>query len=168
MKTSVLATAFVMITSMAAIAQEATQAAPEGASATEGDTQIGVLLMAQARSEAQVTAALELQGYQIEDIRRSLLGRVIITARNEIHMREVVMSRSTGEILADRIVRAAVGSSNSTDAEVQTASSNAESRTGLGVELGADASADIESASNASGAGASVGGGIGASVSLGN
>ena len=63
------------------------------------------IMIAQARTEADLIAALELQGYQIDSVRRTLLGRVVIKARNDTNIREIVMSRSRGDVLSDQIVR---------------------------------------------------------------
>lgn len=58
----------------------------------------------QARSYGDVVAALEAGGYRVDDISRTFLGRVRIVASNRHHRREVIISRSTGEIMSDMIV----------------------------------------------------------------
>lgn len=55
-------------------------------------------------SYVDVIANLEGTGYQIVDMRSTFLGRIKLRARNAIHMREIVVSRSTGEILSDVII----------------------------------------------------------------
>lgn len=51
-----------------------------------------------------VTAALQRQGYEVESITRTILGRArIIASRGEI-WREVVLDLSTGQILRDYAV----------------------------------------------------------------
>lgn len=60
--------------------------------------------LAQNRDAIDVIADLELQGYQIETVGRTLLGRTRVVARNSFHTREVVLSTSTGEILSDTLV----------------------------------------------------------------
>lgn len=48
-----------------------------------------------------VIRTLEASGYTILSVRETLLNRIRIQARNEIHLREIVISRSTGNILRD-------------------------------------------------------------------
>ncbi len=67
------------------------------------DTRGGVVVV-QARSYGDVVAALEAGGYRVDDISRTFLGRVRIVASNRQHRREVIISRSTGEIMSDMIV----------------------------------------------------------------
>ena len=67
--------------------------------ATDGSYQV-----AQNRTSEDVVAALEYEGYLIDQISRTLLGRIQITATNDVHLRRVVVSRTTGEILSDVIV----------------------------------------------------------------
>lgn len=163
MKTPLLATTFVLMSSLGATAQDAGAAAQNGTAATQ-ESEISAMLMAQARTQAQVTAALEGQGYRVEKVRRSLLGRVIITARNAAHVREVVMSRATGEILSDQIIETVVaGSANAEgDAESSTSNGGGSFSVGAAVSSGADASAGT------GGAGVSVGGSVGVSIGVGN
>lgn len=53
----------------------------------------------------QVAAALEQSGYRVTEIKSTLLGRIRIRAQNRDHEREIVVSRSTGEIKRDIVVR---------------------------------------------------------------
>lgn len=64
----------------------------------------GTYQLAQNRTADDVVAALEYEGYLIDRVARTLLGRVQITATNELHQRRIVVSRHTGEILSDAIV----------------------------------------------------------------
>lgn len=57
--------------------------------------------LAQNRDHNDVINGLQATDYAIEDVSTTLLGRTKITANNGIHRREVVVSRSTGEILSD-------------------------------------------------------------------
>lgn len=50
---------------------------------------------------APVIERIESQGYTVEEVRRSWLGRLIITARNKDSQREIVLNRKTGEVLRD-------------------------------------------------------------------
>lgn len=53
---------------------------------------------------AAIAKALEMDGYQILDVRRTLLNRAMIHASNEDHLREIVVSRSSGQVLRDVII----------------------------------------------------------------
>jgi len=72
-------------------------------------TTLAAFLLLQSPAIAQVTAppgivaAIEADGYTITRITRSLLGRIIITARGSTGLREVVINRQTGEILRDQL-----------------------------------------------------------------
>lgn len=48
-----------------------------------------------------VIRTLEASGYIIISVRETLLNRIRIQARNDMHLREIVISRSTGNILRD-------------------------------------------------------------------
>lgn len=84
---------------------EADIASPTHMDQTETSQVPPPITIAQARTEADLIAALELQGYQIDSVRRTLLGRVVIKARNDTNIREIVMSRSRGDVLSDQIIR---------------------------------------------------------------
>lgn len=170
MKTSIYALGIALMTAAPAFAQEANIAgADDMAAVTEAE--MGNMLMAQARTETQVIAALELQGYAVSDTRRSLLGRIIITAENEAHVREVVMSRATGEILSDRIVENLVSvtgdgkSTASADAGADSSSDGGGIDAGTSVDVGGSVSIGSDSTTNSGGVSLSTGGG--ASVSAG-
>ena len=51
-----------------------------------------------------VIDALDRAGYNILSVGTTLLNRVRIRARNDQHVREIVVSRATGEILRDAVV----------------------------------------------------------------
>ena len=63
-------------------------------------------LPAQARSQtdyaAPVVTRLEAEGFTVSEIKRTLLGRILIVSRNRNSLREVVLNRHTGEVLRDR------------------------------------------------------------------
>lgn len=60
----------------------------------------------QARQDyTDVVRMLERNGYLIVKMTSTMLGRVKITASNRAHLREVVVSRSTGEIKHDVILQ---------------------------------------------------------------
>ncbi len=52
----------------------------------------------------QVSAALQNQGFQVDSVSRTLLGRARIIASRDMVWREVVIDLSTGEILRDYAV----------------------------------------------------------------
>ncbi|WP_114965567.1 hypothetical protein [Alkalilacustris brevis] len=52
----------------------------------------------------QVLTALEDAGYTLVELRRTWLNRILIRARNSRHLREIVISRSTGSILRDVVL----------------------------------------------------------------
>lgn len=170
MKTSIYALGIALMTAAPAFAQEA-NIAGAGDMAAVTEAEMGNMLMAQARTETQVIAALELQGYAVSDTRRSLLGRIIITAENEAHVREVVMSRATGEILSDRIVENLVSvtgdgkSTASADAGADSSSDGGGIDAGTSVDVGGSVSIGSDSTTNSGGVSLSTGGG--ASVSAG-
>lgn len=70
-------------------------------------TTIAAFMLAHSPATAQVTApasviaGIEADGYTITDIARSWLGRIVITARNDAGLREVVLNRTSGEVLRD-------------------------------------------------------------------
>ncbi|WP_146636306.1 hypothetical protein [Nioella nitratireducens] len=51
-----------------------------------------------------VIDALDRDGYQILSVTTTLLNRVRIQARNDMHLREIVISRASGTILRDAIL----------------------------------------------------------------
>lgn len=57
---------------------------------------------AQAAFVEDMVARIEAEGYVIAEIGRSWLGRIVITAYNASDLREVVLNRTSGEILRDQ------------------------------------------------------------------
>lgn len=55
-------------------------------------------------SYVDVISALKQSGYTVLKVERTLLGRVRILAKNHEHLREMVVSRTTGEVKRDVIV----------------------------------------------------------------
>jgi nucleoside diphosphate kinase len=108
------------------------------------------------QSYADVIVALENTGYRVVDMRSTFLGRLRIRAQNREHMREVIVSRSTGEIMSDQIIKVfATRGDGSPAATRQTAA----------VSKGGDTSGD--SSAGTSSVSASVGGSSGVSASVG-
>lgn len=71
-------------------------------------TSLAALLLISAPAYAQTSVAdpvitqIEAEGYVVTDVRRSWLGRIVITASNDAGLREVVLNRVSGEILHDQ------------------------------------------------------------------
>jgi len=66
---------------------------------------VACLMLAPAASFAgdahkDVIRILQSQGYTVESVHRSFLGRAKITVSNDSHTRQIVVSRSTGDDLA--------------------------------------------------------------------
>ena len=64
----------------------------------------GSFEVAQNRTYLDVVASLEAEGYEITDVSKTWLGRIKIVATSKANLREVIVSRTTGEILSDVIV----------------------------------------------------------------
>ncbi len=64
----------------------------------------GSFEVAQNRTYLDVVASLEAEGYEITDVGKTWLGRIKIVATSKANLREVIVSRTTGEILSDVIV----------------------------------------------------------------
>ena len=56
---------------------------------------------AQGSALASVIEQLEAQGFQIEDVERTWLGRTRVVSRSDRHRRELVFNPRTGEVLRD-------------------------------------------------------------------
>ncbi len=67
-----------------------------------------------AESVPQVIRALKGQGYKVTDVSRTWLGRIRIEAVRENVIREIVMSRSTGEIKQDALFERGAAQSDTT------------------------------------------------------
>ena len=57
---------------------------------------------AQSVAAEDVITRIEADGYTVTDVRRSWLGRTVITAVNDRELREVVLNRTSGEVLRDQ------------------------------------------------------------------
>jgi hypothetical protein len=165
MKASIYVLAIALMTAAPVFAQDADTKAD--AAAVE-QTEMGNILMVQARTETQVIAALEGQGYEVLDTRRSLLGRIIITAQNDAHVREVVMRRLTGQILSDLIIED--GATASAEAQNETRTESDFDGSGADVSVGVGSSVSIQSDDDDDGdnGGVSVSSGGGVSIGIGN
>ncbi len=50
-----------------------------------------------------VLSRLEAEGFTITEVRRTWLGRILVTATDSQNLREVVLNRHNGEVLRDRL-----------------------------------------------------------------
>lgn len=111
--------------------------------------------------ERAAVVILELQeaGYRVSDMSKTLLGRIKVTVQNEVHTRQIFISRATGEVKQDLIVEARTESTQSAEAESSETT-----------EASADAQITIGGSVEVDGNGVSVGGdtGLGVSIDLGN
>ncbi len=81
--------------------------------AVAGNVYAGMSPLAQETAE-NVIYTLENSGYTIVSIRRTLLRRLHITAANGAQTREVVVSRTTGEIKRDSVMQIASAQDSNT------------------------------------------------------
>lgn len=135
------------------------------ASASAQDARILPSMLVSAQSYVDVINMLEKAGYRVSGMKTTLLGRVKIRAQNRQHLREVVVSRSTGEIKSDRIIRVFRAQDGATAQKGKRSSgSSSGSQSGSGVNV----DASVSSGGTSAGASVSAGGGsAGASVSVG-
>jgi hypothetical protein len=131
----------------------------------------GLTLVAQQQTYLDVMANLEAAGYTVVETKTTFLGRVQITARNAAHLREVVVSRATGEVKSDVILEtfatgdAAVGAlPGATEEDATTETGGILGLLGLGG-TSTDAAADVTG--SASVGTDSAGGSLSGSVSSG-
>jgi hypothetical protein len=139
----------------------------------------GSVVIAQ-QTYIDVMAGLEAAGYEIVEAKSTFLGRVKIMARNAEHMREIVVSRATGEVKRDVIVELFVAAegTESDDASVQSrgilglfgsdkaSSAGATGSASVGTSAGVSVSGGSVSADSSSGG--SVSGGVSAGTSGGS
>ena len=168
MKSSIYVLTIALMTAAPVFAQDADTKADEAA---VEQIEMGNMLMVQARTETQVITALEGQGYEVLDTRRSLLGRIIITVQNDAHVREVVMRRLTGQILSDLIVEdvaaASAEAQNEIRAESDSDESGADVSVGVGTSVSVQSDDDDDDGGN-SGVSVSSGGGVSVGIGIGN
>jgi hypothetical protein len=131
-----------------------------------------VILAAQQQTYLDVMANLEAAGYTVVETKTTFLGRVQITARNAAHLREVVVSRSTGEVKSDVILETFVTGDAAAVAEAAPeAAAPEETKTGGILGLlgfgGTSAGATADVTGSASAGTSSVGGSLSGSVSSG-
>ena len=86
------------------LAAGSTSMAQAQSAGVSANANAGVTLVAQQQTYLDVMANLEAAGYTVVETKTTFLGRVQITARNAAHLREVVVSRATGEVKSDVIL----------------------------------------------------------------
>lgn len=69
---------------------------------------LAVFMLLHSPAQAQVSVAdgviarIEAEGFTVDEVKRSWLGRIIITASDQNELREVVLNRTSGEVLRDQ------------------------------------------------------------------
>ncbi len=94
-----------------------------------------------------VVAEFQALGYQVVEMSRTLLGRIKLTMANAFELRQIVVSRSTGEIMYDAVLE--------TEGDANVAAS-AKSNTSISIGVGG------------SDGGVSASGSVGVGIGLGN
>jgi hypothetical protein len=79
-------------------------AVPAQQTRNDAANQSGIQLV-QVRTVDDVILQLQAAGFTIDEVTRTLLGRIRVLASNQTTTREIVMSRATGEILSDVVRR---------------------------------------------------------------
>lgn len=69
---------------------------------------LAVFMLLHSPAQAQVSVAdgviarIEAEGFTVDEVKRSWLGRIVITASDQNELREVVLNRTSGEVLRDQ------------------------------------------------------------------
>jgi len=162
MKITMIALTLATSLSMTAAHAEAVQAG----STASANASAGIEI-AQNRSYLDVLASLENEGYSINQVETTWLGRIKITAQSQANLREVVVSRTTGEIMSDVILQVfATGDSGTAGAPEEATAG--QSGTGGVLGLSTTLSVGANGAAGGNGGGGNVGLSGGGGVSLGN
>lgn len=74
---------------------------PLAAQSAGGPANEGSFTVVQARTLDDLLTQLQAAGFTVDDISRTFLGRIRVVARDATTTREIVMSRTTGEIFSD-------------------------------------------------------------------
>ena len=114
--------------------------------------------VAQNRTYLDVLAELEMEGYTINQLTTTWLGRIKITAQSAANLREVVVSHTTGEIMSDVILQVFANGNAGLGSGQTGSGTNADA--GISTNVGAGINLEV------GGTGASTGGGI--SLGIGN
>ena len=103
---------------------------------SQTETLVPSIVLAQALTQEVLIQSLSDQGFAIISTSRTFFGRIRIKARKDNTLREVIMSRSTGEILSDRYIPLD-DDSELAETSTQTATGTGGGQVGGGVEIGA-------------------------------
>lgn len=144
-----------------------------GASAGQAGSPPAVGIVIAQQTYVDVVNMLEKSGYRVLEMKSTFLGRIRIRAANREHVREVVVSRTTGEIKRDQVIQVLRISGDGTSAQGGSAQGSSDQSSSSGSGGGLSASVGSTSASiGSSGVSASTGGGSvsvgGGGIGLGN
>ena len=129
----------------------------------------GSFEVAQNRTYLDVVATLEAEGYQIREVSKTWLGRIKIVATSKANLREVIVSRTTGEILSDVIVDVYAKADAKGDADANADGSvTVDQGTSTGTDASVDATVDADLKLKLDGVGIKGSGSGGISLGLGN
>ncbi len=90
------------LASLPAQAQSRAHAQTEAQIAAQIAAQSSTLSQAQAEMLAPIILRLRAEGFELREIRRTWLGRLLLVSSNGDRLREVVVNRRNGEVLRDR------------------------------------------------------------------
>lgn len=125
---------------------------PSYAQQASVETNSNATIQVAQNAHVDIIASLEASGYQIIETKTTLFGRIHIYAKNDAHIREVVVSRWTGEVKYDLIVEtfaqadangAAAANGGTTTSETAD-DGKEEKNSGVSVSVGASASSKTE------------------------
>ncbi len=103
--------------------------------------------LAQSRDYNDVVSGLQATDYMIEDVTTTLLGRTLITANNGTQRREVVVSRSTGEILSDVVMDLPIDQQSAAWQAARAANGPTADETRSGIQFGGSVTVGINNQS---------------------
>merc|ERR1711916_251535 len=101
---------------------------------------------------AAMIAEMEAQGYEVTDMSRTFLGRIKVTMQNDVHMRNMFFSRTTGELKQDITMPMNMGTGQGDMNGMMGSSSGSGSQSGMS----GNASGGMGGSGNASNIGVSV------------
>ena len=127
----------------------------------------GSFEVAQNRTYLDVVASLEAEGYEITDVGKTWLGRIKIVATSKANLREVIVSRTTGEILSDVIVDVYAKADGKGDVNADV-TATVDQGASAGTDANVEATVDADVKLRLDGVGISGSGSGGVSLGLGN
>lgn len=161
-KTKVFAAASAAMIAMVPAVAPAANATAQGQGNAQAIATMDNFTVAQVRSYLDVIAQLESSGYTLDKVEKTFLGRMKITARNRVHLRELVVSRSTGEIMRDAVIEVFASADGSAGGagEAPTTTTEDDSGSGGSLSLGAGGAADVEIGGGSVGVDVGIDGGL--------